>query len=83
MCLRRKLQDPVQATSRTRYSLHTVTLRGGFFIFIINIPISGGPDCLICGNKLGSVFDVGVEKHSDERKHNKILDSNARHIRRV
>lgn len=40
-----------------RHSLHSVALRGAF----INIPISGVPDCSICRNKLGIVFDIRSE----------------------
>lgn len=40
-----------------RHSLHSITLWGVF----INIPISGVPDCSICRNKLGIVFDIRSE----------------------
>lgn len=59
--------ERVSCINAIRYSLHTVTIQGIF----INIPISGERDCSIYGNKLGIVFDVGVEKRSCKRKHGK------------
>ncbi len=48
-----------------QHSLHTVTLWGIF----INIPISAVPDCSICRNKLGIVFDIRLKTLWQEETH--------------
>lgn len=40
-----------------QHSFHTVTL----WVVFIYIPISAVPDCLICRNKLGIVYDIWLK----------------------
>lgn len=62
MCARRHTSVLLAAA---QYSLHTVTLWGVF----INIPISAMPDCSICRNKLGIVFDIRLKTLWQEEAH--------------